>query len=1135
MAHAFSDSGRSSSAHHQVETQAPARRRTASSGSDEFQQLSMRGGDGARRYRDSDEEEPLSDDDEQPPVRQRAGQRAHEPQVNNGLTRTDFQPGAIVRVRVQNFVTYERAEFSLGPNLNMVIGPNGTGKSSLVCAICLGLGYGSNVLGRASAYGEFVKHGQDEAEIEVELQKKPGEATNHVVGLCIRREDNSRKFTLNRQRATLKDVQHLMKSLRIQIDNLCQFLPQDKVAEFAGLGPVDLLEKTLQAAAPPEMIEWQKELKEHFKSQKEAQISAQESGEQLRKMDARQQVLQADVEKLRERKEIQNTIATLEKLRLIVKYNEARREYKEMKQQKKDADANLKRLQDSFAPSLEAVNRKQSYQAQIQAVVGDRKIKLKAAEDAADDIVGKIEAAENKYQGTTTKVEAEKANFTAKKKEIGRLRKTLTDMEARYKQAPKDFDAADWNRRIREKEHLKRDKQAEAGEIGEVAERLKSQGLTKKSEINRLEKDLEDLESQQGQLLNQLKRLNPDVARGWAWLQNNQDLFEKEVFGPPMLSCSVNNPRYSDLVQSMLQQNDFLCFTTQTKDDHKKLSDHFYGELGLTVSIRSCFTPYSAFKPPLPKSELVRLGLDGYMTDYLEGPEPVLAMLCSSKNIHASAVALADISDHEFERIQQGEAVNQFAAGKQLYRTTRRREYGAGAVSTRVTQIRRGQFWTDQPVDVAEKRELRRKLDEARSEYSELGKEYKEHLAKRAAIESEYPQIDSDIEDLRKSKNDLQREYNKWQALPDKIESEKKTLAQKQEELQGARARIHELEQNEAQAILTKAKNILQHQKMIADIRTTYQALLEAQLLLIEAKSDVEALKVKNSEITQQLEEQKRVGQELADRIAHLHRVATEAREEVSEFLNASDKDELLELSKTRTMEDVQQEIGAEQAKLEVIQASNPYALEEFENWATKIDRERANHTNQENHLAELNDKINTIRGQWEPRLDELVGQINDAFSYNFEQISCAGEVGVHKDEDFEKWAIEIKVKFRENETLQRLDQHRQSGGERAVSTIFYLMSLQSMAQAPFRVVDEINQGMDPRNERMVHERMVEIACREHTSQYFLITPKLLSGLRYDGRMRVHTIVSGEHVAEDGTDRMNFARFLKIQKGLKGK
>lgn len=59
-----------------------------------------------------------------------------------------YQPGSIVRVRLQNFVTYTSAEFFPGPNLNMIIGPNGTGKSTLVCAICLGLGWGPQVRGQ---------------------------------------------------------------------------------------------------------------------------------------------------------------------------------------------------------------------------------------------------------------------------------------------------------------------------------------------------------------------------------------------------------------------------------------------------------------------------------------------------------------------------------------------------------------------------------------------------------------------------------------------------------------------------------------------------------------------------------------------------------------------------------------------------------------------------------------------------------------------------------------------------------------------------------------------------------------------------------------------------------------------------
>lgn len=354
-----------------------------------------------------------------------------------------------MRVKVLNFVTYEKAEFFLGPNLNMVIGPNGTGKSSLVCAICLGLGYATSVLGRASAFGEFVKHGRDEAEIEVELQKRPDDAENYVVGLCIRREDDKRRFTINGQRANLKDVQQLMRTLSIQIDNLCQFLPQDKVAEFAGLSPVELLEKTLQAAAPPQMIDWQKDLKSHFKSQQEAQRSAEQSNEQLRNMEARQQILQADVEKLRERRQIQESIAKLEKLQVIVEYNTARREYAAVKKRAKEAELNLKRLQQSSAPSLQAVNRKQEYYSKIQAVVEARKRLLRTAETNADQAIGQVEAAEAKCQEVAAKIEAERTGFTTRKQEIGKIRSRINQLETQYKKREtREFDAADWNRRI---------------------------------------------------------------------------------------------------------------------------------------------------------------------------------------------------------------------------------------------------------------------------------------------------------------------------------------------------------------------------------------------------------------------------------------------------------------------------------------------------------------------------------------------------------------------------------------------------------------------------------------------------------------------------------------------------------------
>jgi structural maintenance of chromosomes protein 5 len=63
------------------------------------------------------------------------------------------------------------------------------------------------------------------------------------------------------------------------------------------------------------------------------------------------------------------------------------------------------------------------------------------------------------------------------------------------------------------------------------------------------------------------------------------------------------------------------------------------------------------------------------------------------------------------------------------------------------------------------------------------------------------------------------------------------------------------------------------------------------------------------------------------------------------------------------------------------------------------------------------------------------------------------------------------------------------------VATIMFLMALQDMVKSPFRVVDEINQGMDERNERMVFRRIVENSVGRDRPQYFLITPKVLQGL----------------------------------------
>lgn len=130
-------------------------------------------------------------------------------------------------------------------------------------------------------------------------------------------------------------------------------------------------------------------------------------------------------------------------------------------------------------------------------------------------------------------------------------------------------------------------------------------------------------------------------------------------------------------------------------------------------------------------------------------------------------------------------------------------------------------------------------------------------------------------------------------------------------------------------------------------------------------------------------------------------------------------------------------------------------------------------------------------------------------------------------EEGYDKWGIHILVSYRDTDPLQILTATTQSGGvghlinlaavdadilqERSLATVTYLMSLSVMARTPFSLVDEINQGMDQKAERAVHNQLVETTCGADTGQYFLITPKLLTNLHYHPRMKVLVVNSGPH------------------------
>lgn len=366
---------------------------------------------------------------------------------NNG-GEGEFQPGAIVRVKLTNFVTYESAEFLPGPNLNMVIGPNGTGKSSLVCAICLGLGWGPQHLGRATQIGEFIKHGMEEAYIEIELQRRSNERQNHVVRVRIIREGNNREWWLNEKKTSLKAVQALTKSLSIQIDNLCQFLPQDKVSEFAALSPVELLQQTQRAAAPEQMLEWHEELKKLRKDQKFLEEQSARDKEHVETQETRQENLRAEVQRLEERNQIQEKVALLKKTTPFLEYRTARAKFKECKDAKDKAQRRLGNLKAQVDPTLDSIHRKRAYRERIIKVVSERKKNIHVSVLAAESVLEEIEKLDTSIKDIELKVDADRVVDETRKKDVLKIQRKIKELENHMQEEPIEFNSVEWNEKI---------------------------------------------------------------------------------------------------------------------------------------------------------------------------------------------------------------------------------------------------------------------------------------------------------------------------------------------------------------------------------------------------------------------------------------------------------------------------------------------------------------------------------------------------------------------------------------------------------------------------------------------------------------------------------------------------------------
>ncbi|KAG2733422.1 hypothetical protein G9P44_002947 [Scheffersomyces stipitis] len=159
---------------------------------------------------------------------------------------TDASPakaGVIERISLKNFMCHDSFELELGPQINFIIGRNGSGKSAILTGISVGLGAKASDTNRGTSIKSFIKDGKSTARVTIVFLNEGPEAyrpeefgkriiierkLQRIGGNTYAIRSHSGR-TISTKKATLDEILY---KFSITIDNPLAFLSQDKAREF---------------------------------------------------------------------------------------------------------------------------------------------------------------------------------------------------------------------------------------------------------------------------------------------------------------------------------------------------------------------------------------------------------------------------------------------------------------------------------------------------------------------------------------------------------------------------------------------------------------------------------------------------------------------------------------------------------------------------------------------------------------------------------------------------------------------------------------------------------------------------------------------------------------------------------------
>lgn len=1039
-----------------------------------------------------------------------------------------FRPGNITRIFMKDFLTFSNAIFHPGPRMNLVIGPNGSGKSTIVACVCLVFAGNPRLLGRSPDLGSFVRHGSDEAEIEAWIYE-PSEANQFISVKRVFNTDGKGSFFINGKTAKQADIISLIvKKYDIQLDNLSQFMPQEKIAEFTNIKPNEILGITVRSLGGVEKEHLLESLIEKDKSLSGEAKAVSQNQATLEQLEEQQENVREEVEAFKAQQDIRDKIKLLQRFIPLVAARELEARLTELKQQLQACDQEIS-------------SREQELQAASAGTLNAITQKLDAAKSAFRDTRGSIKDVEERNQTNMDQLHTLSLGIvqtTSELKEAGsaadRMRAAIQNIQTKLNREKEklaglqeqDLSAIEDDIKEHEAKRLQLREQRHEMQSTKVTHERNREDAGRNIKLN--SDRLRGLGNERDQRVRSIARGSRDFLECDRFISDliQQGRFQREVHGP-IASCIETKTQYhARIMESAVSGFLVGAYVTESVADSRFLLSEcrkaFHGK----------YTPDVVTVPTTRNDEidvdtinrqsvptrdvddvLRRLGITTTVAAIYEAPRSVRAALNAHAGLHNIHVGNEDASQNQ-ELLRNEAGMQAWYTDQYRVNLTRSRFDPTARnlrIDTQFANVTGGLYEKSVSGVAEEQKKIKEIIMKEEQRMQAAAKAIEDMNAQEAALVEGLKAIEDQIRGLANKRIEIRKQEEHVRHLEGNLETAKDRASRTDHEAEERRLKknLRKLQEQSVNAVekATKGLRTLKDKMSASDDALVERACAEQELDIENAKHASER------EIIDSLKADKEKGMRLRKETKAEYRKRNEdCKRCVSEDLIMEHQDLVDELVREGS-EELDKKIASLEGHVEGLFNGGQSVLDDFNQREKRIHKLRKDVKKLLQRQSRRETELREKRQNFLDWLKEGVEKMRSKFSKLYTRLGCSGDLHLINTDTgrLSDLALEILVSYRSGAELRPISNSANSGGEKMCCTMIFSFALQLEEQRvpPFVIVDELNQGLDLHNETKIMKMMIEDSEQDNAPQSFVITPKLLSNLPLSTCTKTHIIFNG--------------------------